>query len=45
MKEFAFNSIIELVQKFDSEQKCIDFLELKRWNGNVVSPYDSTSKV
>ena len=45
MKEFVFNSIIELIQKFDSEQKCIDFLEQQRWNGIVVSPYDSTSKV
>lgn len=45
MKEFVFNSIIELVQKFNTEQKCIDFLEQQRWNGNVVSPYDPTSKV
>ena len=45
MKQFAFNSIIELIQKFNTEQKCIEFLEEQKWNGNVVSPYDSTSKV
>lgn len=40
-----FNSIIELLQAFPTEQSCIDHLEKLRWNGNVVSPFDPTSKV
>ena len=39
------NSIIDLVQKFPSEDECYTLLEKIRWNGNVVSPYDETSKV
>jgi len=42
---FKFNSIIELVNTFNTEQKCIKFLEQSRCNGNIISPYDSTSKV
>lgn len=38
-------SIIDLIQAFPNEQTCIDHLEILRWNGNVVSPFDSTSKV
>ena len=34
-----------MIYTFDSEQKCIDFLESKRWGGKVVSPFDSQSKV
>ncbi|GAA0733852.1 IS1595 family transposase [Aquimarina litoralis] len=40
-----FNSILELLQSFPDEQTCIDHLEEIRWNGNVVSPFDPTSKV
>ncbi|MBI1226323.1 MAG: IS1595 family transposase [Bacteroidetes bacterium] len=40
-----FKSILELIRTFNSEQVCIDHLELLRWNGNVVSPFDATSKV
>ncbi len=40
-----FNSIIELLQAFPDEQSCIDHLEKLRWNGNVVSPFDSSSTV
>jgi transposase-like protein len=40
-----FNSIIELVKVFKDEQTCIQHLEALRWNGNIVSPFDSTSKV
>ena len=43
--EKTFKSIIELINTFDSEQKCIDFLEAKRWGGKVASPFDSQSKV
>jgi ISXO2-like transposase domain len=40
-----FNSILELIKTFPNEQTCIDHLEILRWNGNVISPFDSTSKV
>lgn len=40
-----FNSILELLQTFHDEQVCIEHLEILRWNGHVVSPFDSTSKV
>lgn len=40
-----FNSIFELFDAFPDEQSCIDHLEELRWNGNVVSPFDSNSKV
>lgn len=40
-----FNSILELIKAFPTEQACIDHLEELRWNGNVVSPFDETSKV
>lgn len=40
-----FNSIIEIVKAFPTEQSCIEHLELLRWNGNVLSPFDATSKV
>lgn len=40
-----FNSLIELFDTFPNERKCIEHLEWLRWNGNVVSPFDATSKV
>ncbi|MDO6737114.1 IS1595 family transposase [Wenyingzhuangia sp. 2_MG-2023] len=40
-----FNSILELINAFPNEQACINHLEKLRWNGNVVSPFDNTSKV
>lgn len=40
-----FKSYIELVQKFRTEEDCIKHLEAIRWAGNVVSPFDPTSKV
>jgi len=39
------NSILDLVQAFPDEQSCIDHLEILRWNGNVISPFDADSKV
>ena len=38
-------SIIELIQKFPTEDECYALLEKIRWNGTVISPYDKTSKV
>lgn len=40
-----FKSIRELIQAFPDEQTCINHLEQLRWNGNVVSPFDPTSRV
>lgn len=40
-----FNSILDLIKAFPDQQSCIDHLEILRWNGNVVSPFDATSKV
>jgi transposase-like protein len=40
-----FKSILDLVRKFPTEQDCINHLEKLRWDGNVVSPFDDTSKV
>ncbi|MEO5643748.1 MAG: IS1595 family transposase [Bacteroidia bacterium] len=45
MVNVDFNSIIELLKAFPTEQSCIDHLEILRWNGDVVSPFDTTSKV
>ena len=41
----GFKSIFNLLKEFSTEQHCIDHLEKLRWNGNVVSPFDETSKV
>lgn len=38
-------SVLDLINAFPTEQSCIDHLEIIRWNGNVVSPFDETSKV
>jgi transposase-like protein len=40
-----FNSILDLLKTFSTEQICINHLEELRWNGNVTSPFDPTSKV
>lgn len=45
MINIDFNSILDLIKAFPDEQTCIDHLELLRWNGNVVSPFDPSSKV
>jgi transposase-like protein len=45
MFQFNFDSIIELLNTFNTEQKCIRFLEKQRWNGRVTSPFDADSKV
>ena len=41
-----FNSAFTLMQVFNTEKKCIRYLESKLWkNSEPVSPYDPTSKV
>ncbi|MBR9920610.1 MAG: IS1595 family transposase [Bacteroidetes bacterium] len=45
MINIEFDSLLSLINTFSDEQICIDHLEQLRWNGNVVSPFDSSSKV
>lgn len=45
MIDKTFNSIRDLIKAFPDEQSCIDHLENLRWDGSVVSPFDSFSKV
>ncbi len=40
-----FNSLLDVINTFSDEQTCIDHLTQLRWNGNIVSPFDPTSKV
>lgn len=40
-----FKTLKDLQDAFPTEQHCIDYLEERRWGGNVVSPFDPTSKV
>lgn len=40
-----FKSVFDLIKAFPTEQSCIDHLEKLQWNGNVVSPFDPSSKV
>jgi transposase-like protein len=46
MLGLQFNSLFDLAKTFDTEEKCIEYLEELRWvDGVVVSPYDPNSKV
>lgn len=45
MININFKSVKDLLKNFPDEQTCISHLEQLRWNGNVTSPFDSTSKV
>ena len=45
MINIEFNSILQLLQAFPDEQTCIEHLEELRWDGDVISPFDTTSKV
>ena len=40
-----YKSVKQLLEAFPTEQSCIDHLEMLRWNGNIVSPFDEDSKV
>lgn len=40
-----FKSLDDFDSFFPTEQSCIDYLEERRWDGDVVSPFDKTSKV
>ena len=41
----SFNSLFDLVKFFDSEEKCIQYLEELVWYNGVVSPFNPESKV
>ena len=43
--DFKFNSIFDVTDTFTDNQICIDYLEKVIWNGNPVSPFDSSSEV
>jgi len=45
MENVKFMSVSDLMKEFPNEQICIEYLEKLRWNGNVISPFDPTSKV
>lgn len=45
MIDTNFKSIFDLIKTFPDEQSCITHLEKLRWNGNVISPFDESSKV
>lgn len=40
-----FHSIIELVEYFKTEKKCLLHLQQIRWGNNIISPFDPESKV
>jgi len=40
-----FKSLVDLLKKFPDEKTCIEHIEAIRWNDNVISPFDETSKV
>ena len=39
------DGLLSFAHTFHSEESCIEYFEKLRWNGNVVSPFDKTSKV
>ncbi|MBD80641.1 MAG: IS1595 family transposase [Crocinitomicaceae bacterium] len=40
-----FSSIVDLIKVFPNERVCMRYLERMRWGSNIVSPFDSSSKV
>jgi len=40
-----FKSVIEIVTTFNTQEKCIAYLEQMRWEDGVFSPFDKESKV
>lgn len=45
MIDTNFKSILDLLNTFQTEQSCIDYLTEVRWKNGVISPFDATSKV
>ncbi len=42
--ELKFNNLLELHDYFSTENKCWDYLENLRWNGNVICPFCKANK-
>lgn len=40
-----YRSILEVQEAFQNRDDCLEYLTEARWRGNVVSPFDKTSKV
>jgi transposase-like protein len=40
-----YHSILEVQEAFRERDSCLEYLEEARWEGNVISPFDRTSKV
>jgi transposase-like protein len=40
-----YKSVLEIMEAFSDRAFCIKYLEDARWNGKVISPFDSKSKV
>jgi transposase-like protein len=40
-----FDILIKMLAHFDTEQKCIDYCQLKRWGGNPICAHCNHSKV
>lgn len=40
-----FKSIFDFIKTVPDEASCVQYLEEIRWAGNVVSPFDPTSKI
>ena len=45
MINIEFKSLFDLQQVFNTEEKCIEHLEELRWDNNIISPFDASSKV
>lgn len=46
MKETSkFNSLLDVLNTFSDEQTCIDHLTALRWDGDIVSPFNPSSKI
>ena len=45
MKGLEFDKLEQLLECFDTNQKCIEWLENRRWNDKIISPYDKNSTV
>lgn len=40
-----FSSIEDIATTFQNESECVNKLEQIRWEGDVISPFDETSKI
>ncbi len=45
MKRKIISSLDDIDRSFPTDLECIKYLEILRWSGFVVSPFDATAKV